>query len=590
MQPLLRRSSTSLPAFALPFVTRSLRGHRARRYAALSLVLVMVTLTFGLWAGLGRGPAARDARISLGIEQHEYVREQLEFVIVRDAWDDRRMLDMRVESLEGQARQLVHMAATTPYQGDLDERARELDARMPGWASEQLPVGGFAWGDPYQVERLAHIVDKQGEVEVVDYVPATDLRATLQLLGMLAGGLLIGLSLVVAPLLVAVQQATERHENTLQPLTGTGLRAHELALGMACGPLAVATIFALPLAALFGVAALATGHPEALLLFPALAAIAVGVVFGAQLLAHMLGARRAPGMVAVALLGLLSMVAFVGIGLAAELERETLGLPALLPHAGVFALLADVFGEPWHAARPPYWTRPSSPTFPLEILPAFLVGLAGAATLGSVALHALARHIEGRAVLLRAQHAGLAALVCMVMVAFAIPEVRDDAPIHVILGLPSLALPFMLIVMGRVPLGDVPAKLRRIPLGRLVLEFGSAVAIYLTLALALDDSAAVLHPVTLAGFAWCSLVLVLVAVRTIATPNGILAHGWALACMAVVPFTFGLALVPAIDDLDALERALRSAPAFLSLAWLILLVVVPATLLAHLRRHVGRID
>lgn len=589
MQPLLRRLTRALPAFALPFVTRSLRGTRARRHVALSLLLTALTLLFGLWVGLGRGPAARDARIALGVEQHSSVREQFEFVIVRSAWDDRRILEMRVESLESHGRQLVHMAASSPWGGELYERTRELDAALPMSAAEQeFAMGGFAWGDPYQVARLRHVVDAQGEVEIVDYEPATDLRATIDLLGMFAGGLLIAIGLVVAPLLVAVQQASERHENTLQPLTGTGLRAHELALGMACGPLSVAAIYAAPLALVFGFASVR--HPEALLLFPALAASSVGVVFGAQLLAHMLGARRAPGMVAVALLGVLTMVAFVGIGFAAELERETYGLPALLPHAAVFALLADAFGEPWLAARPPYWSPLRGPAFPLDIMPAFLVGLAGAAALGSVALHALARHIEGRAVLLRAHHATLAALVCTVMVAFAIPDTHGSEPLHVVLGLPTLALPFMLIVMGRVPLGDMPTKLRRIPLGRLVLEFGAAVAVYLAVAVVLDGSPEVLHPLTLAGFAWCSLVLVLIAVRTVATPSGILAHGWAFACMAVVPFTFGLGLLPAFEGVDELARALTSAPAFLSLAWLILLVVVPATLLAHLRRHVGRVE
>ena len=39
---------------------------------------------------------------------------------------------------------------------------------------------------------------------------------------------LLGLALgsALAPLLVALQQATERHENTLQPLSGTALGAH----------------------------------------------------------------------------------------------------------------------------------------------------------------------------------------------------------------------------------------------------------------------------------------------------------------------------------------------------------------------------
>lgn len=591
MNALLRR----LPAFALPFVTRSLRGGRGRRFAALSLALALLTLVFALWVGLGRGVAARDARIELGVEQHPHVREQLEFMVIRNAWDDPTVLAARAEGLEREGLELIRQAALSPRDADHELRDRafelaQLDPQFDEGLRQHIlaPLGAFPWQNKYQVERLRHILAHEGKVGVVDYEPALAPADTLHLLGMLTGGLLLGLVLIVAPLLVAMQQAAERHENTLQPLTGTGLHPRELIVGMACGPLAIVAIFAAPLAAMFVTAALALGRPEALLVVLTSLAVGVGLVFGAQLLAHMLGSRRTPGMIGVALLSLLGFVTLGGIGLASTLDHETLGLTAVLPHGGMFALLGESFGDPWQAARVAYGHRAYPVTLDSGIGP-WVVGVAGAALLGLVALLALTRHVEGRPALLEARHAWFGALVCGVMVALALPH-QAGAPIHAALGLPMLALPFMLLVMGRVPVGEVPTKLRRIPLTRLGLEFAGWVAVFLAAAILLDGTLDILHPITLAGLAWCSIVLVLLALRMVATPAQILAHAWAVVCLLVVPFTYGLAMVPAFENGAAFEGALRGVPAFVSLAWLALLVTIPLTLLAHLRRHVGRVE
>ncbi|MCA9681529.1 MAG: hypothetical protein KC457_04990, partial [Myxococcales bacterium] len=80
-----------LPAFALPFVTRSLRGGRGRRYLVFSLVLAGLTMMIGLWIALGRGDFEHQIRVDTGLEHAEHMREQEEFVLFSNediyGWD-----------------------------------------------------------------------------------------------------------------------------------------------------------------------------------------------------------------------------------------------------------------------------------------------------------------------------------------------------------------------------------------------------------------------------------------------------------------------------------------------------------------------
>lgn len=581
-----------IPAFALPFVTRSLRGGRGKRFAALSLGLALLTLLFGVWVGLGRGDVARDARVTIGIEQPIYVREQQEFVIIRTNPDTLpgELLNRQEQARQRGAMLIVEAARAV---GPVREENTQLYADVLALAQRSSIVDpnalvGFSWGNPYQVAQLESIVAREGEPEIIDYERMTGVDETLRLLAMLSGGLLFLLATVAAPLLVALQQATERHENTLQPLSGTALGAHELIVGLACGPLAVVTIFAAPLTGLFVLAALATGELAALALLPMLAATTLGLVFGAQLLGHLVGTNRTPGLIGVVLLGMLGALALSSMGMAAGFDqREVIGLPALLPQAGVLGLLGEFFGDPWRAAALGFGSSRFDPTA-LDLFVPALVGALGAALLGLLAVRALTRHLEGRATLLDASEALFGALVCIVMVNVAIPMLEIGRPFHQLFGLPTLALPFLLLVMARVPVGDVPTKLRRLPLVRLVGEFMAWVMLEVLVAALRDGTLAGLHPMSLVGIGWCALVLVMLAARMVATPSRIAGHVWALFCFGVLPFAYGVASVWAFEPGATLM--LFEAPPALTFGSMALFVWVPMSLLRHLRRHVAVVE
>ena len=65
---------SKLPAFVVPFVTRSLRGGRGRRYIIFSLLLASLTGVLGLWLTLGSGQLEQSLRTDLDFEVHEFER------------------------------------------------------------------------------------------------------------------------------------------------------------------------------------------------------------------------------------------------------------------------------------------------------------------------------------------------------------------------------------------------------------------------------------------------------------------------------------------------------------------------------------
>ena len=70
-----------LHAACLPFVTRALRGSARRRITLASALLTLVVLLLGAWIGRSPTFTAHDARVSLGLEQNRWDREQHEFTI-----------------------------------------------------------------------------------------------------------------------------------------------------------------------------------------------------------------------------------------------------------------------------------------------------------------------------------------------------------------------------------------------------------------------------------------------------------------------------------------------------------------------------
>ena len=74
-------SLSQLRAAALPFVTRSLRGNRLRRYTLLSMMLAALTVMVGTWITLSPGSFERELRHEFGMEDARYERERQEFTI-----------------------------------------------------------------------------------------------------------------------------------------------------------------------------------------------------------------------------------------------------------------------------------------------------------------------------------------------------------------------------------------------------------------------------------------------------------------------------------------------------------------------------
>src|SRR5690606_3516848 len=127
-----------------------------------------------------------------------------------------------------------------PEHAALRERAREFSLPPThdfGDGNREPPQHvGFNWANDRQVVALERALDAGGIPQVRVYESPLSWGDAFGIVGFLAGLALAGFVTVLGPLLVGVQQAQERHENTLMPLTGTGLKPRELALGLASGP------------------------------------------------------------------------------------------------------------------------------------------------------------------------------------------------------------------------------------------------------------------------------------------------------------------------------------------------------------------
>ncbi len=621
-----------IPAFALPFVTRSLRGGRGRRYLALSLVLTMLTALVGLWVAYGRGEFEHEVRVELGLEESLHMREMKELtVFARDEWQWEMLQDELQQArsmslaeaaqrerngapfvgqlwfVANDARHLLESVAT--YQGQLPpelarlrEQARELigpkyvDALV---ASGTQTYYSFPQFTELERQRLESIIAKQGVPTIERYSSPAGPREVVMLMGIFAGGLLILLMTVFAPLLVAVQQAQERNENTLQPLTGTALSPRELVVGLASGPLSIIAIFAVPLLVVFLLAALTVANVGlALVMLIAMAATSVGLVFGSQMLGQLVGRKRTPGMLGIGLMMLVSVIWMIGLGFAADASRGTEGVGAVLPHTGIATLLSEAFT----ATIAPAPTFPDAPYMAYvadldRILLSTVLGSIGAAVLGILALTALTRQLEGReGPLLTSGQALLGAITCVVMVNVAIPSedlaLRSDDPMRHFVGLAMLALPFALLLMARVPIGDLPPKLQRIRVVRLLAEFAAWGAIHIVGSALLSGSLDGLHPVSLAWLGWCIAVLGLLAIRVVATPGRIAGHVWAGFCAMSLALAFGQSVYWGVERSPDVEEVfvLMELSPVLGLIQIALTVWIPISLVRHLRQNLGRLD
>lgn len=591
-----------LPAFALPFVTRSLRGGRGKGYASISLLIAVATLLMGLWLALGSGSFEQSVRVEVGLENDEWTRQQNEFVVLThnshafaQAIDEVEQLKQRevfavtdksyseVAEIHEHGLQLLSQAAGSatrdPSHIELRQQARQLldPQQTMQWTDHER----FAWHDRHQLAALERVIERQAIPEVRRYQSPLGWTDALQFVGMLAGAILAACATVFGPLLVAVQQAQERHENTLMPLTGTALSPRELALGLAAGPSSVALIFAAPQLLLYVGCALLVGKVMVAASFlVALAATGLFMTFAAQLLGHVVGQRRTPGIVAIALMCILGVTWLVGAGTAVEADLEIAGLAAVIPTLGLSTLLAESFGD--HAMA--YFATLHTATLAWSLAALVFAGLT---------LTVLSHKLEGRqGAPLRPSAALLGALTCIGLVNLAMPvELNHEQGARMYLGLAGLALPFTVLLMARVPVGEEPARMRRVPVGKLLAEFASWGAAHVVVALALTTAPLghSLHPVALAWLSWCVVTLGLIAIRMVSYPATILALLFIGFCSASLFMGYAQALYWVIEDKHVIGDVfvMNKISVVLGLVQVAVTVGVPVLLLRSLRKNLG---
>ncbi len=548
-----------LVAGARPFVTRSLRGGRARRFAALAWVLLIVTVVCGTWLARGAGALERDFRTAIGAEIHRSLREQREFVVFADSDAEHAMLTREVAqqlatpiSIENRRgrdwivpagveslRDAVLAAPNIqhPNREDLLTLQHEAAAVL---AAHSLEVGpstrsGFSWDDANDVVRVRSIIDRDLIPEVVRYQSPLDATATLGLVGLMATLLALVLVLVVAPVLAGIAAAQEAHENTLQPLAGTALRPRQLALGLAIGATAPVLILAAPLMILGSIAALATGGIAAWLALVALAACcAWALALLAQATGLFAGRKRTPAPIAVSLLAVLSTWLLVGLATGFdELGRDNVALITLLPSGAIT-----------HLAR---WTFDfDAAVAPATILLGFYVGVAAAAfvaiLVGGLGLLATERRILGRyAPALRQGEALLGAGFLAAIILLALSGYHEDEFWFV--GLALLVMPLQIFLMGRVPHGDAPNGTPTVAVAALVGEFWAMIGIYAAIALVARPSGWVttVLPSTI-EIGYALTISALVALRVVAVPAKLGASIWAGFAFVFALICFGVGI------------------------------------------------
>lgn len=632
-----------LPAFALPFVTRSLRGSRAKRYLVFSAVLTGMTMIIGLWIALGAGDFEREMRTSLDFETPMYERERDELtVLAMDAWQQRDYEESRAvlereglaglaghntyTSTAGTALLTAAVALEKPAYGEqhralqlqlrtlLERRAPELlEVRKEAYhaADEDYPgsepyydydeafslsygfyVGHdyFEWTDPEAVARMQTLVERDGIPEIEVYSSPLGLEHALGIAGMLAGFILMAVGTVLAPILVAVQQAQERNENTLMPLTATALNPRELALGLSAGPIAVALIFVVPQLGVFALGALAMGYVvPALGFLGVLTGASVLLTLGAQLVGDLVGTKRTPGIVGIALMVLAVATWSFGATLGMEAydyDHDIAGLAALLPHAG----LTGFYLTTW------YGGGSSSDYFYL----AALANAGGCLVAAHLVLSALSKRIAGRSgPLLTRGQAVVGALTFIVLANLAMPL---DAEIEMrqYIGLGILSVPFIVLLMARVPLGDTAPKLRSVPVMPLLGELGAwSAAQFILIPLVyvglfspeLHWDLEVFHPVGLVWLTWSIAVTGLIAIRLASAPNKILSNVWLAFCAMTVVIAFIHAVLWGVGEFNDIDEvfAMAELSPVLGLLQAALAVWIPISLVRQLRSVLGGI-
>ncbi|MBK8237236.1 MAG: hypothetical protein IPK74_16950 [Deltaproteobacteria bacterium] len=586
---------------ALPFVARSLRGARARRTAVLALVLAVLSVAAGLALARGAGPLERAARVGLDLEAPRGLQEFTGFALVADddvtyelalrerealrefkALDDPRAerprLPLFAPRIEQAGRLLVGASRTAcidhcaAIHGKLAERARREGPHLAGSCAHA--ARSFDWNDANHVAALTAVLDAEMIPNVVRYASPLDAAASIAVTGAVAALVLMLLLVVVGPVMVGITVASEVHENTLLPLSGTALRSREIALGLTAGALAPILLTALPLSVVTVGACIATGSVASTLVFFGLLLLSAWALSMLALVVGLHGGRkRGPGAIGIALLALLGSWAFVGVPLGlADVGRGELAAMTVLPSGAMIHALAEgLLAGLGH---------PRSHVIALRLPWHILAGAAAMLVVGALAMLAAERRVPGRFVpALRRVEALAGAAVLSGLTLLAAYDVAGWKALAASLG--AVTMPFMVLLMARVPTGNAPAGRVVVPVGALLAEFGGWIAVHVGLAvwmLELDDL--VLRPTALAYLGWALLVAALVALRVVAAAASTAATVFAGTAFVTAIAAFGMGIA-------SLPRRYAFEPASVGVGWLAIellcAVAIPALLLRPLR-------
>ncbi|GEM_PF-1102850 len=629
-----RRPRVELPSFALPFVTRSLRGGRLRRFALLSLALAALSLLSGIWLALGEGTFEREFRTIIGLEQPLWEREQTDHsIVIHDVREYKRLAEfersLRTNNLSDDERTQIRRMATDDYKWGREDNYRLVNTVLqnslllatvgrttPRKFREQnlreraltvlnsLPPEAIVHRNSlhyeddqifnFQIEtdvrQLASILEKQGIPTIELYRSPFGAFEALMLSGIISGVFFSLLLLVVSPLLVGVQQAQEVHENTLMPLIGTAMKPQHLLMGLASGPLSVVCIFAIPQALIFLVMSIFAGHPfMAIGMLATTTTAATAMIVASQILGHFAGKKRPPGIITLVLFASCGMAWSLGASLGLSLDEigDMPSMLSLLPQAASIHFLRETFLP----------SRLSAIDFGNALVAAW-VGAAGALLLAAIASRALVvKMSEEYRPLLRRNDAMIAAGVCTLLVLVALPSpggadlstMREESARFFFGSLALLALPLAVLLMARVPQGDIPARLRRVPVIKLLGELCIAVIFAAIASVPFLSSAEFLDPVSLAYLVWSIVVLGLLAMRIASVPSSIPSTVWTLfSCFALcVGFVHAIAWASDADLNIHDVFALSYLSPVLGVLQAALTVWIPVSLMVAMRKNLA---
>ncbi len=609
--------SRHLHAASLPFVTRAMRGGHRIRYAVIAVLLALVSVVLGAWVALGSGSFEHRLRVGLNLEPTMATQEGQGFKLFAE--DEFEAVELRRLIRENRSAIGLARIARNEYVFDSEVQSRVVERLRDGLIElTSVQHGGsrglYAYREPtnallarFQLDDIGMLRDWSRSDELktrerLDNILARELRPAVEiyrsplavvdvltLTGMIAGGMTLLLLMIYGPVLAGTQMAQEVHENTLQPLTGTALSARELVLGLSLGPAAVVALLAAPQVVLLLAAALAVGH-----VLPALAMLLVALVGGAfltvlaQLAGFALGSQRTPGILGVALLGVLAPLSLFGAVLGFDLPRDGIGALALVPQAAASHSLFEAFLPAGTAMR----ASGLSPGHVAAAEVSVAIGTLGMLCFAFLGLRALERRVgELAPAALRRWEALLGACVSIGLILIANPWTVDHHnPTQFYLGNFALMLvPLTILLMMRVPLGDTPPALRRVPFGKLLAEFAAGVALYFTAAIAcmgVERLGLATSPVALVYLAWMIAVTGLLAIRVVALPMSLLAKVWAGVCMIGV----GVAFVHVVEwsrGSYALSHvfALWDLSPLLGVLQVVLMALIPALLVRALQNR-----